>query len=208
MASFDIAVNKLLKWEGGYQSNTSDSGNYDKYGNLVGTNYGVTAKTLDALYGMAISMDGMKSMQKDFAKNVYYDGFWIPYKINQVENQEIANIVLDTFVIFSYTTAVSLVKKAINTTLRTTYTSIAPGQLNEISQKGKTSSFINNLVNERIAYHQYRVSIKPSQQVFLSGWTNRAESFRVTVVKKYFPYVLGLGGLAFLYFYYDRKKRK
>lgn len=208
MASFEISVNKLLKWEGGYQDNQADSGNYDKYGNLVGTNFGVTAKMLDILYGMPISMSGMKAMQKDFAKKVYFDGFWIPYKIDQVGNQEIANIVLDTFVLFRYTTAVRLVKNAINTTLKADYTSITPGLLNDIYQKGKTDQFLNNLVDERINYHHYIVSIKPSQQEFLDGWINRAESFRITIVKKYLPYVLGLGALGFLYFYYDRKKRK
>jgi len=208
MASFDIAVNKVLNWEGGYQDNLSDSGNYDSNGYLVGTNYGITASTLLRVMNLPISKAGMESMQKDYAKQVYYNGFWLPYKINEIENQKIANIVLDTLVLFSYNTAISLLTDAISQTLHEVYNNINPQLLNDISNKGLESHFVNNLIDLRINYHNYRVQQNPTQEQFLKGWTNRANSFSedITNILKPLLYV-GVGG-TILYFLLKKKKKK
>ena len=210
MADFNTAVNKVLKWEGGFQDKAADSGNYDAQGNLVGTNFGITAKTLMRVMNLPISYGGMQAMQKDYAKEVYRIGYWEEFRINEIQNQDIANIVLDTFVLFSWSTALALVNDAINITLNTNYQNIEPYILNNIANSGKTNEFVNTLVQLRIDYHNYRVSIKPNQVEFLKGWTNRANDYAMTIINKVKPFLyvgIGLGLAYFLFFKEDRRKK-
>lgn len=51
----------------------------------------------------------------------------------------------------------------------------------ETAYKEMGGFFINAVVEERIAYHEMRVAQNPSQGIFLLGWKNRANSFRVEV---------------------------
>ncbi len=70
MASFSIAQQKIKRFEGGYQNLVSDKGNFVD-GILIGTNYGITAKTLKSYLGHTPSVAEMKGLNYNTALDIY-----------------------------------------------------------------------------------------------------------------------------------------
>ncbi len=78
--STDSLMDSLFKSEGGYQNNKKDKGNYYK-GQLIGTNFGVSAPVLATYLGRAPTVEDMKNLTREDAKKIakinYYDKFMI-----------------------------------------------------------------------------------------------------------------------------------
>lgn len=75
---FDKAVSKVLFFEGGYVDNPYDPGGE--------TNFGIT-KRLARRWGYE---GDMKDMTENTAKEIYRDMFWKKYRINEIEDINIA----------------------------------------------------------------------------------------------------------------------
>ncbi len=95
MADFNRAYNRLKQWEGGYQANPNDPGNYNGAGELVGTNYGITAKNYEAWIGRRASIADMKNMPPMTAAAIFRSKFWDKIKGDQIRNQSVADILFD-----------------------------------------------------------------------------------------------------------------
>ena len=98
MANFDIAYNRTAKWEGGYTDNPNDLGNYNSRSELVGTNWGVSAKKYEDYLGRPPSKWEMKNMPKWQAKNIFKADEWTRMKGDTIQNQPLANIIFDGLV--------------------------------------------------------------------------------------------------------------
>lgn len=70
MDDFDWCVEFILKVEGGYTDNPDDLGNYTPDGLLLGTKYGISARSYPHL--------DIPNLTPDEAKQVYYQDFWLP----------------------------------------------------------------------------------------------------------------------------------
>lgn len=193
MDNFKYCINSLFSKEGGYQNHSSDVGNY--YNNvLIGTNFGITPKTWLAYFGYVPTIEDMKTISKAEAELLYYNLFWLPYGFNQIDNKYVANIVFDTFVLFSYFSFSQIVPFKDNKPNFDVLNSTSPDLL------------VNEIIANRIDMHHYRTSQNPGFEVFLQGWINRANSFKMSAQKitNYLPFAfVGLG--AFLLYYYSKK---
>jgi lysozyme family protein len=78
--STDSLMDSLFKSEGGYQNNKNDTGNYYK-GQLIGTNFGVSAPILATYLGRTPTVKDMKNLTREDARKIakinYYDKFMI-----------------------------------------------------------------------------------------------------------------------------------
>jgi lysozyme family protein len=89
----DIDVmSSIYKWEGGYSEVKTDSGNYTTSGKLVGTNKGISAKTLESYIGREPTVDDMKNLDQETISKIYKEEFYERYKIAKLPNelQEVA----------------------------------------------------------------------------------------------------------------------
>jgi lysozyme family protein len=83
MASFEEAVKRTLRLEGGYANNPADKGGE--------TNWGITVKTARA-YGYQAEM---KAMKKEDAVAIYKKGYWDSLRLDEVASQLIAENLFD-----------------------------------------------------------------------------------------------------------------
>ena len=81
--AFEDIIDGVLKWEAGYQTNTKDSGNFYE-GKLVGTNFGISARTLAEYLGRTPTSEDMQNLTKEEAKKIYKTNYYDRYKIDQL----------------------------------------------------------------------------------------------------------------------------
>lgn len=67
---FDWAVSFVLKAEGGFQKSAKDKGNYRPDGTLVGTKYGISARSYPTL--------DIPNLTLEQAKQIYFEDYWTP----------------------------------------------------------------------------------------------------------------------------------
>lgn len=96
MAIFQTAYQQVLQHEGGYQSSPKDAGNYVN-GVLVGTKYGIAAKTLARFRGTAITANDMKNLQPAEAAQITKAAYWDKMKGDAIKSQAVANQLLDFY---------------------------------------------------------------------------------------------------------------
>ncbi len=72
------ALDLLGLEERGYQNDPLDRGNWVD-GKLIGTNHGVSAKALAAWMGSRPSVVDMKNLDRDVARMIFTNVYWMPY---------------------------------------------------------------------------------------------------------------------------------
>lgn len=172
MANFTTAYNLVADAEGGYQNHPNDTGNYNSRGQLVGTNWGISAPVYEKYTGRPPSAEDMRNMSAATAKSIYKNAFWDDIRGDEIQNQAVANIFFDGRVNHGRT-GTKIIQKVLG-----------------IPQDGKvgrqTLQAINRANPEQlyIAYREARRAFyyeladsRPSLSVFLQGWLNRLATF-------------------------------
>jgi len=95
MADFSIAAAKTLRLEGKYQKLKKDTGNYNSKGQLVGTNYGISAKTYEKWIKRPPTESDMRAITKDIALQIFKVWYWDALKLDNVKDQQTANFIFD-----------------------------------------------------------------------------------------------------------------
>ncbi len=168
MSNFEIAVDKLLKLEGGFVDNPADNGG--------ATNYGISLRFLKSIQPTA-TVNDIKTLNLLTAMNLYKKYFWDAYKIGQINDQGVAEKVFDMFVNMNPKSAALIVQKSINF--------LFYGKLTEDCIIGeKTIQAINNevpglllqIIRLNCVRHYVSIADKDkSQRQFFFGWVkNRA----------------------------------
>lgn len=163
MPNFDESIEIVLKHEGGFIDTAYDAGGATKYG-ISSARY----PELD-----------IKNLTLSDAKAIYHRDFWKQFRIDQIKNQAVANLILDIVVLHGK--GVQLIQKALNLSGQKVAIDnrIGPetiGALNKVNP----ATFINNAVAVRKQYMQSLVDNNPTQAKFLKGWFKRADFFLTT----------------------------
>lgn len=95
MADFNKIWESTLLKEGGYQNNSSDSGNYCD-GALIGTKYGVSAIAYKGYFGKCPTVQLMKNLTKEDAKKIWKSLVWDKIGGDSIKNQTVAELMLDS----------------------------------------------------------------------------------------------------------------
>lgn len=174
---FNYAIDFYLKNEGGYQAFPQDTGNYNSKGELVGTNFGVSAKKYESYIGIAPTKETMQNMAKSTAINIYKID-WNKWKLETINDVFIASHIFDILENHGFTNGSKIVQRTIN------YFSVAPvsvdgilgsksiSSINQIISNGQTISFNTELVNERKNFYN-----QIGNDTFITGWLNRASKY-------------------------------
>jgi len=174
MANFEQAVSRLFDFEGGYQNLKNDSGNYNSLGQLVGTNMGIAAPTLEAYLGYPPSVTDMKAITKATARAIYFESYWQPLRCSEIDNQLVAEIFFDAAAQYGPGTSIRMMQKTLgNVAVDSIMGSQTLSAINAAPQKALFLAF----KEARADKYRAIVANNPSQAGFLQGWLNRLKKF-------------------------------
>jgi lysozyme family protein len=174
MADFSLAYDLILKIEGGYQINSLDNGNY-ACGQLVGTNYGISAIAYQDWIGRCPTVADMQNITPLIARQIYKAKYWDKIRGDDFTNQNTANMLFDMQVNHpSYFNgivmdAVVAQRKYINTTFALPFDDGEIATINSLNQR----TFFDDVKDGREAAYRMQVVTHPDQIVFLNGWLAR-----------------------------------
>lgn len=147
MTGDDAILDAILAHEGGYVNHEHDAGR--------ATNYGITQATLSDWQGRPATEDDVRNLSVEVAKAIYRNRYIRPFDALDLPHPIKAQVV-DIAVNSGVTTARGILSQAM---------------------KHPERELGVQLVVERLKHYARIVKAKPTQVVFLLGWTNRACSF-------------------------------
>lgn len=181
MAVANSAIVELLSHEGGYQANPADPGNYDPYGNLIGTNWGITPGVYYDYFGSYPNAAGMRLLPYNSAYAIYQYMYWDRYNLGSIPDQAVANHILDTLVLHGR--GARLIQETINDLgyplpLDNVYGSNTQQAVFVLTSTSDTAKIFNNaLADTRIDYVTGLTEQDPTLLQFLPGWKKRILDF-------------------------------
>jgi len=168
-----VLLQKEISLEGGFSNQPADAGG--------ATNMGITQRTLSTYMGRQASIDDVRNLSVDQAEEIYYRNYYLKPRFDSLPTG-LQSIAVDTGILHGPAWSIQIMQQIVN------QAGFGPidqdGVLGPQSQGAITKAYVamgpyftNAFVEERVSYYKDRVANDPSQQVFLIGWINRAESF-------------------------------
>jgi lysozyme family protein len=170
MASFDVFLPMVLRFEGGYVDDPTDPGGE--------TNKGITMRTFQAssqrLLGIDPTSDNLKALTDAQAGIIYKALYWDQIQGDSFGLQDLANIVCD-FYINAGTHATKLLQHVMNNLGANLVEdgSIGAASLQTLAGLPQVEVY-RQYKQGRVAYYQALGQRYPQ---FLNGWLNRVNSF-------------------------------
>lgn len=165
MADYRVLVPIIKKWEAGFSNNPNDSGGP--------TNKGVTLATFRQFYGQNKTVNDLKAITDAQWLNIFLSGYWNKVRATEINNQSIANIVVDWAWASGPDTAARKVQKIVGVDVDGI---VGPKTLAAINAYNPQQLF-DRIKAERITFVENLVKQRPKDSVFLTGWKNRINSF-------------------------------
>jgi len=119
MADFITAYNATVKkWEGNYDTDPNDSGNWStgvvNEGYITGTKCGLTAQDFKKVYGHTPTAEEMQNLTQNQILNMYQSIYWAYMHGSEINNQDLANQLFDIAVNEGEGAALKLAKETVN----------------------------------------------------------------------------------------------
>ena len=155
VADFLSAVSIVLIHEGGYVSKPSDPGGE--------TNFGISKREFPDI--------DIKNLTVEQAKQIYFDHFWTPYQLSEINHQGTANFIFDLLVNMGPYRDFQIVQRALNEIGNNLIIDgkIGPNTLAAINA-ADPCQLKQSITNEADKF--YRELNKPQ---FLNGWLARVK---------------------------------
>ena len=168
-------IDALLKREGGYVNHPADRGGP--------TNMGITKKTLTFYLARDVSLDEIKNLSKQTARDIYYTNYYINAGVNDLP-ELIQPIVFD-MVVNSGKRGIKILQETLfnhGFHFRRIDGRIGPMTIKAAKEavENMGADLIRTLVRRRVIFYENLVKHDDTQRVFLAGWVARAESFLPT----------------------------
>ena len=169
----DLMIIDVLSKEGGFVNHPADKGGP--------TNFGITQQTLSRYLERAVSIDEVRAMDIQTAKDIYELRYYRMPKIDRLPG-EIQHFVFDCAVNHGPRRAIKFVQEVSNDA---GYGPLEVDGLMGPKTKAQASACYEELqewmlvalIDERQMFYANIVANNPTQSVFLVGWLNRARSF-------------------------------
>lgn len=166
MADYKKLIPLIKKWEGGFANHPNDPGG--------ATNSGITLTTFRSVYGKSKTVQDLKNMTNEQWEYIFKTRFWDRWKADDIDNQAIANLVVD-WVWTSGVYGIKYVQRILGVTDDGVVGKKTIAALNDYpSQK----DLFGKIWARRKKYFDDIVKRNPSQKVFLKGWYNRINAFK------------------------------
>lgn len=164
MAKAELLKPFILRWEGGFVDDPLDRGG--------ATNKGITIGTFRNFYGKDATVEQLKNITDEQWLHIFKSGYWDKWKADDIENQSIADIVVDWAWASGTVTSIKQVQKILGVAVDGI---VGNDTLTAINIAGQRSLFAK-IHSRRIEFVENIVKRDPSQARFLKGWKNRINS--------------------------------
>lgn len=166
MAKSEKLMPLIRKWEGGYSHHPKDKGGC--------TMKGITISTFKKYYGKDKTCEDLKHIKDDEWLHIFEEGYWNPCMGNDIDNQSVANIIVD----WAWNSGTKTVIKKIQKIIGVEVDGIVGKQtITAINSKNQKELF-DSIYNERKNFYHNICKKNPSQTVFIKGWMNRLNDFK------------------------------
>lgn len=170
-------IDELIKSEGGYVNDPDDNGGPTKYG--------ITQATLTRYLGRQATIQDVKNLTVELAKEIYRQNYYYGPRINALPDL-IEPVMLDMMVTHRPKVCWKLLQGVINEAgFGPVDEDGVPGpqtfKAATIIADAMKNYLVNALVDARNAFFKAIVEHEPKQSKFLKGWLNRSERFREKV---------------------------
>lgn len=182
MATFDAAIKLALKHEGGLVDDEDDKGGITNYGISLG--YALLSndlKLFDINRDNKVDADDIREITQEEAKEIYKKEWWDKYKYFLIDDQDIANKVLDISINIGPKSTHKHLQKATNLL----YPSNSQLKIDGILGP-KTFGAVNKACSHQLLKHFVELICDYYRNIcaknvplrkFLRGWLNRAKGF-------------------------------
>ena len=179
MSKYDDPIGEIiLKHEGGFVNDPLDRGG--------ATNLGITQQTLSDWRGHKVTVEDVRNLTEEEARDIYDTRYLRKPKINQLPFPHPQVLVFDMAVNHGPGRAIKLLQKTIKKAGFGPISvdgGIGPQTVAacERAQEAMGPYLQNAIVEERKAFYESIIERSPSQERFRRGWMNRADSFLLDV---------------------------
>lgn len=164
MAKAELLKPFILRWEGGFVDDPLDRGG--------ATNKGITIGTFRNFYGKDATVEQLKNITDEQWLHIFKCGFWDKWKADDINNQSIANIVVDWAWGSGTVTSIKQVQKILGVAADGIVGNDTLTAINTADQR----TLFDKIHSKRIEFVENIVKRNPSQARFLKGWKNRINS--------------------------------
>lgn len=169
MANFKDFLPLLLDCEGGYVNDVRDSGGC--------TNKGITLATFNKYYGVPYHRElccgDLRQITDAQVEYIYKTGYWDRCKADYINNQAVANLLVDFAVNSGVKTAVRVLQEILGITQDGIVGNVTIENINNY----RDDLLFNLLKQRRMQFYYDIVDKNPKQGVFLKGWLNRLNHY-------------------------------
>ena len=165
MSIWEKCYSKTLKFEGEFQDNPKDKGNWTGgeigLGILKGTKYGISAASYPSL--------DIKSLTQEQAIEIYRRDFWNEMHLSAIDSNRVAWKIFDIAVNCGQRTAAKILQKSVG---------VEPdGVIGDVTLRAVNTSDNVKLLSEIVHYQQHHyLSIRNlMNEGFFKGWMKRSE---------------------------------
>ena len=164
MAKAELLKPFILRWEGGFVDDPLDRGG--------ATNKGITIGTFRNFYGKDATVEQLKNITDEQWLHIFKSGYWDKWKADDIENQSIADIVVDWAWASGTATSIKQVQKILGVAVDGIVGNDTLTAINISVQR----SLFDKIRSRRIEFVENIVKRNPTQSRFLKGWKNRINS--------------------------------
>ncbi|MBR6104954.1 MAG: peptidoglycan domain protein [Paludibacteraceae bacterium] len=165
MADYRDLLPIIKKWEGGYVNDPDDSGG--------ATNKGVTLATFRQFYGKDKTAEDLKKLTDAQWLYIFLNGYWDKMKASQINNQAIANIIVD----WAWASGPGTAAKYVQNILGINADGIVGPQTLQAINTAPQNSLFDKIKSARIKFVEQLAELRQKDKKFLNGWKNRINSF-------------------------------
>ena len=165
MADFKKYAPKLLRLEGGFVNHPDDRGGI--------TNCGITIQTYREYCGQDKTIKDLQNMSYGTWEKIMKDGYWDKCKADMIENQQLAEIIVD-WCVNSGLSAIRKVQEIVGCKPDGIVGAITLSLINTADPE----SLFDRIWKARLQFYINIVKRNPSQKVFMNGWMNRLNHFK------------------------------
>lgn len=163
---FNEIIEEVLEAEGGFVNDPDDLGG--------ATNFGVTQKSYSAFLDRKASVEDVKNMTREEAKECYKEDFWYPAKVDRLP-ENLRHIYFDMVVNMGRKNAGKIIQQAVNTKKNQTLLEV-DGIVGSGTLSHVTDLTLKDVLVERAMFFANncfdgsRFAKRTSQNKFLRGW--------------------------------------
>lgn len=171
MAKFEGLADKLVQLEGGYVNHPADKGGPTKYGVILSV---WKAHGHDKDRDGDIDAEDIKLLEKEDAYFIAKSVFWDYFNADLIQNQAVANIIVD----WGYNSGRRTAAKQVQRLLQIEDDGVVGRQTLWAINACDQEAFFKKLKVARRLFYDNIVARRPDQVVFYKGWINRINSFQ------------------------------